>query len=83
MLRIGMLWPFIKKIMWLATCLAPYCLFPRRGGVIECVVEGVRHYSSDLPQGGMEIPCRFIFRAEEKELQKPRNILTQQDFSQR
>ena len=27
-----------------------------------CIVTGSRQYSVDLPQGGLEIPCRYIFR---------------------
>lgn len=36
-------------------------LFIRRGGGIKCFVDGSRRYSADLPQGGMEIPCKLIF----------------------
>lgn len=32
-------------------------LFLRRGGLIWCTVRGSRQYSSDLEQGGLEIPC--------------------------
>ena len=31
-------------------------IFIRRGGSITCVVNGSRHHSADLPQGGLEIP---------------------------
>ena len=34
--------------------------FIRRGGVIDCIVEGTRCYSSNLLGGGMEIPCKLI-----------------------
>ena len=37
-------------------------IFIRRGGSLVCVVTGARQYSTDLPQGGLEIPCRYIFR---------------------
>ena len=30
-------------------------LFLRRGGIIQCSVTGNRRYSTDLPQGGLEI----------------------------
>lgn len=33
-------------------------------------MEGARRYSSDLPQGGTEIPCKLIFRGTVDELQK-------------
>ena len=29
--------------------------------VIKCFVTGTRRYSSDLIQGGLEVPCRFKF----------------------
>ena len=34
--------------------------FLRRGGIITCEVTGARKYSSDLPQGSLEVPCRLI-----------------------
>ena len=33
-----------------------YSIFIRRGGFIKCTVTGYRCYSSDLPQGGLEVP---------------------------
>ena len=33
----------------------------RRGGSIASRVNGYRRYSSDLPQGGLKIPCVLIF----------------------
>ena len=30
---------------------------------MKCCVDGRRRYSTDLPQGGMEIPCKLIFSA--------------------
>ena len=38
-------------------------LFIRRGGTICCMVKGRQRYSSDLPQGGLEIPCVLHFMA--------------------
>ena len=32
-------------------------LFLRRGGTIDCMVTGARRHSTDLPQGGLEVPC--------------------------
>ena len=34
-------------------------MFIRKRGTINCVVKGRRRYSSDLPQGGLEIPCVY------------------------
>jgi len=41
-------------------------MFIEQGGDITCVVTGSRRYSSDLVQGGLEIPCTLIFRGKEK-----------------
>ena len=50
--------------MCLDVRIAPLCsVFIRRGGLITCVVDGPRRYSSDLPQGGLELPCKLLFRA--------------------
>ena len=36
-------------------------LFLAKGGAIVCTPTGGRRYSSDLPQGGLEIPCKFFY----------------------
>ena len=36
-------------------------IFLRRGGTINCRVAGHRRYSSDLEQGGLEVPCILTF----------------------
>lgn len=45
-------------------------LFLRHGGQISCRVTGRRRHSTDLPQGGLEIPCILTFRATKKEIKK-------------
>ena len=45
-------------------------LFIRRGGAIHCRVTGRRKYSTDLPQGGVDIPCLLLFEGEAKEIKK-------------
>ena len=50
-------------------------IFLRRGGMILCEVNGHRRYSSDLPQGGLEVPCVLTFiAAEEKQKAKTKRI---------
>lgn len=40
-------------------------LFLQLGGTLHCeVTDNHRRYSSDLPQGGLEIPCKFVFQCE-------------------
>ena len=39
-----------------------FSAFIRLGGMIDYIVEGTRHYSSDLLQGGIEIPCKLVFK---------------------
>lgn len=45
-------------------------LFIRRGGLIKCEVTGLKRYSQDLVQGGLEIPCDLIFEGKEKDIKK-------------
>ena len=41
-----------------------------------CIVTGPRQYSTDLPQGGLEIPCSYIFRTNNQaESDKTRKVL--------
>lgn len=48
-------------------------IFIRRGGSIVCKVKGSREYSSDLEQGGLQLPCELTFRiADSVEFQKTR-----------
>ena len=35
-------------------------LFLRKGGIITCIVSGRRQYSTDLPQGGLEVPVSLF-----------------------
>ena len=49
-------------------------LFLRRGGTIDCTVTGHRRYSTDLPQGGLEIPCSLMFKAAPKEILKLKKV---------
>ena len=50
-------------------------LFLRRGGTIDCVVTGGRRHSSDLPQGGLEIPCRVKFTAKPEQIKTLKRAL--------
>ena len=45
-------------------------LFIRRGGVIQCRITGRQKHSSDLPQGGLQIPCFLSFEGEAKDIKK-------------
>ena len=50
-------------------------IFLRQGGTIKCEVNGLRCYSSDLPQGGLEVSCILSFIAiGEKEWVKTKQI---------
>lgn len=40
-------------------------IFIRCGGMILCTVNGHRHYSSDLLQDSLEVPCILTFVAKE------------------
>jgi len=45
-------------------------LFIRHGGSIRHEITDSRHYSRDLPQGGMEVPCKLHFYGDGSELKK-------------
>ena len=49
--------------------------FLRRGGTIDCVVTGTQRYSADLPQGGLEIPCKLLFTAKARKIDKLHTLL--------
>ena len=57
--------------------ISPICsIFIRRGGTIKCLIIGGRRYSSDLPQGGLEIPCVLTFETTNaKEGMKTQRVL--------
>lgn len=57
-----------------ATCSS----FLRRTGTITCRVIGGRRYSSDLPQGGLEIPCMLTFSGDLKLVEKAKKLLETQ-----
>ena len=50
-------------------------LFLLKDGTIDCVVIGGRRYSSDLPQGGLEIPCKLIFNGKRDDIKKLKHLL--------
>ena len=51
-------------------------IFIRRGSTIHCTINEPRCYSSDLLQGGLEVPCILTFAAKEhKEGDKTKKLL--------
>ena len=49
--------------------------FLQHGGTITAIVTGRRRYSSDLVQGGLEIPCNLRFYGEEKAILKIKKVM--------
>ena len=45
-------------------------LFLRKGGMISCKITGSRRYSSDLIQGGLEVPCILLFEGAKSLVEK-------------
>ena len=44
-------------------------LFIQRGGTLSCIIVNTRReYSTNLPQGGLQIPCKFEFKCDDAEL---------------
>ena len=50
-------------------------LFLLENGTIDCVVIGGRRYSSNLPQGGLEILCKLIFNGKHDDIKKLKHLL--------
>lgn len=50
--------------------------FMRRNGIITCQVTGARRYSSDLVQGGLEVPCTYTFVGTGKDIAKAKKLLS-------
>ncbi len=49
--------------------------FLLRSGTITCKVSGSRKYSADLPQGGLELPCRLTFSGNPTKINKISKLL--------
>ena len=47
----------------------------RKGGLITCEIIGRYRYSRDLPQGGMDVPCRLHFSGQKNEVYKIENFI--------
>ncbi len=50
-------------------------LFLRRGGSITCQITGSMRFSTDLVQGGLEVPCTLHFVGEESVVSKAKKLL--------
>ena len=57
--------------------ISPICsIFIRRGGTISCRANGSRRYSSDLPQGGLEVPRILTFSTPNaREIEKTNKLI--------
>ena len=51
-------------------------LIVSEGNSLKCIVTGNRRHSDDLPQGGMEIPCKLIFKGKTVDITKIKKLLT-------
>ena len=50
-------------------------LFLRANGTITCIVTAGRHFSADLPQGGLEVPCKLIFKGKNALITKIKKLV--------
>ena len=50
-------------------------MFIRQGGKITCQVTGSRQYSSDLLQGGLEVPCKIFYTKNKSEANKMEKLI--------
>ena len=47
-----------------------FSLLLRGGGSIDCTVTGTRRYSTDLSQGGLEVPCEVTLKGTKRLMKK-------------
>ena len=52
-----------------------YHMFLLRSGCIICQITGPRRYSIDLVQGGLEVPCNFIFTGPDRDIFKLKKLI--------
>ena len=65
----------IAVVGYMPRVISAVCSAFIRGEVVaSCEVTGGRQYSADLPQGGMEVPCKVTFTAPVKEINKVRRL---------
>ena len=50
-------------------------IFLQNGGTISCEVTGSRHYSNNLAQGGLEVPCILKFVGSSKDITKAKKLM--------
>ena len=55
-----------------------FSTFLLHGGLITCTITGERRYSSDLPQGGLELPCIYTFVGDKYLAEKAKNRLKEE-----
>ena len=65
--------PFALWAIYQGSC-HRFCHFLLKNGTIDCVVIG-KKCSSDLPQGGLEIPSRLIFNGKCDDIKKLKHFL--------
>ena len=58
-----------RQLSWILS------LFLLKNGTVDCVVIGGRRYTSDLPQEGLEIPCKLIFNGKRDDIKKLKHLL--------
>ena len=52
-------------------------LFLHKGGTLKCRITAVhRRYSIDLPQGGLEIPCKLVFSGQDETVIKIKKLIS-------
>ena len=77
--KIHMRWqsrPTVGHIPCTIFCLCS--MFARRSGSIICMITGARKRSTNLPQGGLELPCTYTFNGPEDTVKKVKQRLIEE-----
>ena len=62
---------------------AAYSVFLEFGGVIRCTITGLRQYSRDLRQGGLDVPCKITFIGENPHLSNVAKLIKRFEMKKR
>jgi len=54
---------------------AASALFLRKEGTSHCTIVGSWHFATDLPQGGLEVPCILTFQGKSQDVARMKELV--------
>ena len=69
----------VGQVLQAISCI--FSIFMRIHGVITCTIIATRRFSSDLPQGGLELPCEYTFTGSEDIIRTSRQCFIEEKMT--